>query len=274
MQISFITPTSHIKEFGSQSDFILALSHLINHSEMSNAAMPTNPEYEKEIIATGLPILLDNGLFENGIPELIDSLIDKAIKIKAFGFFAPDYLYNSEKTKEQLYRAFDKMIEKELVSGYRNIFDKKMMLGAVVQGSTKEEWLKQYVDFCNMDEVDIVGWSILSIPKCFSGSITEARIECMKEVLKLDVKQKRGHLLGIGESYADVLFAKQNCPFIQSNDSSCAFQSGLFGKRLTNNLEVPEGKVKEKVQFDLKNITEEQRQNIQHNINLIKSKCQ
>lgn len=263
LELSFITPTSQIKEFGSQSDFILALSHLID--------LEKENDYEKAIKETGLEILCDNGLFENHVPEPIDSLLDKAIRIRAFGFFAPDHLYNPIKTKQEIDKAYEVMCKRGLVEGYKNyVYGNKIKLFAVVQADNKEDWLKQYVEFCEDERIDGIGWSILSIPKAWNLPVTEARIECMKEVLKLDVEHKRGHLLGIGNGYADVLFAKKYCPFIKSNDSSCAFQSGLFEKRLNEELEVPGGKIKEKVDFNLKEITKNQRENIQYNINIIK----
>jgi hypothetical protein len=264
LQLSFITPTTHIKEFGSQSDFILALAHLIDLNKEN--------DYEKAIKETNLPLWLDNSLFEHEKPEPLDQVLDKAIKIGAHMFFSPDYLYDAKKTKDQIDVTYDLMLKKGLIEGYRDIYENKILLGAVVQADNKEEWIKQYIDFTNDGRINIIGLSILSIPKSFGGSITESRIKCLKELLKLDLKHKKVHLLGIGDSYKDVLFAKENCDFVESNDSSCPFQSGLFGKKLTDNLEVPDGKIKEKVNFKLKEINDKQREDIQYNISIIKRK--
>lgn len=96
----FIAPTHFINdpEIGGRSDFLLALSHLVDQhatNEYAQAAI----EFKK----TGKQVFLDNGLFENHVPEAIESLVHKAMLIKADVVFAPDHLYDNEKTKE----AFD-----------------------------------------------------------------------------------------------------------------------------------------------------------------------
>ena len=144
-------------------------------------------------------------------------------------------------------------------------------MGAVVQADSEDEWLRCYRKMNTDYRIDLIGLSILSIPHCFGGSITDSRIKLLK-ILKDERSPKKAHLLGLGDSMKDVLFAQENCPFVVSNDSSCAFQSGLFEKQLSEDLEVPGGKVKEKVDFDLKEITLEQEKLIQSNIDIIRKK--
>ena len=70
---------------------------------------------------------------------------------------------------------------------------------------------------------------------------------------------------------SDVIFAKENCPFVVSNDTSSCFQNGLYGRSIVGDrLIIEGGKVKEKVDFDLKEITKEQEEKIQANINQVK----
>ena len=69
IKVSLIAPTKLIKEYGNKGDFHLALAHLLD--DESN-------EYEMELINSGLPIYLDNGLFENGKSVPVEELIWKA----------------------------------------------------------------------------------------------------------------------------------------------------------------------------------------------------
>lgn len=261
MLLSFITPIDYIEEFGSQGDFILALSHLLPSSTKNSQ---NSVAYEQAILKTGLPIYLDNGCFENHFPEAIDTLIEKAIKLKAELFFAPDALYDRKRTMIELRYAID----------LRNLLCPEIKIGAIVQADNTKDYMEQLIEFQSMKEVDVIGLSILSIPKSYNMPIVESRITLMKDMLAFQnatgIVWKPMHLLGQGDSQKDILFAKENCPWILSNDSSCCFQSGLFGKRLTDDLEVPDGKVKNKVVFGLMHITVKQREDIQYNINLSK----
>lgn len=269
MKLSFITATPWIKKYGSQSDFILALAHLLP----SLAGSQGSAEYEREIIDTKLPILLDNGLFEKHVPEPTESLIQKAVKIGAYAFFAPDRLYDAEYTKIELLHAIN--LNKYMKTGIK--------VAAVVQANNPKDYKEQLLEFNTMEDVSLIGLSILSIPESFEAeigehNITESRIYLMKWMIEYgrenNIQWKQMHLLGLGNSYADVIFASENCPWIISQDSSCAFQSGQFGKRLTDNLEVPEGKVKFKVEFGLQHLSEGAEENIQYNIDLIKKVIQ
>lgn len=262
MKLAHIVPTKSIKKFGSQGDITLALAHLLDNQPN---------DYEKAIIDAKLPILLDNGLFENLKPEGIDSLITKARRIGAYGFFAPDHLYNAKKTLRALETTID--VAKQL-----NWRFEKTGIAVVIQADNEKDYLELYDRVQSIPEVILIGLSILSIPKCFQkptdqSTITDSRIRLLKKLLERGNNNKQCHLLGLGDSYQDVLFAKQNCPFVVSNDTSCCFQSGLFGKRLIDsidNLEVPGGKVKPKVDFELTKISRRQSADIQFNIDQVK----
>lgn len=269
MKLAHICPTAYLEEFGSQGDFTLALAHLLDKDSVN--------EYEQEITALGLPIYLDNGLFELHIPEPLESLVDKAVRIGATHFFAPDRLYDTQGTYDELNRTVRFLEQLERDSRYR--FEKgPPKIAAVVQANNQADYLTQLLDFNDNPNVDLIGLSILSIPKAFEEElgkvdITESRILLLTKMIELaknkGIKWKKCHLLGLGDSYKDVIFAKKNCPWVVSNDTSCCFQSGLYGRLLNEKLEVPMGKVKEKVDFELKNVPEATLKNIQQNINVV-----
>lgn len=254
MKVSFITPTSYIKEYGSQGQFIMALSHLLD-IERPNG-------YEKAVKRTKLPIILDNGVFEKGQPEDMDSLTIKALNLKAWLAYCPDYLYDKEKTEKEIDRAYPYFKE-------RNI-----KMGAIVQASKADDYLKLYDKFVEDERISLIGLSYLAIYKSFGGSVVGARIKLLKELLKR--KNKDCHLLGASEGYEDMLFAKANCPFVKYHDSSSAFWNAMQGKVLvelmTGSVRVEGGKTKVPVDFNFKSATKEQLELAQKNINLIKEK--
>lgn len=264
MRLSFITPAPWIKKFGSQSDFILALANVLP----SQAGTQGSIEYQNEILKTELPVILDNGLFENDKPEGIQSLMKKAIEVRAELFFAPDFLYDGELTAIELDHAIK----------LRNYYHYHLEIGAVVQAKGPEAYKRQLLQFNDNLDVKLIGLSILSIPESFDlevgkYDIAKSRIYLMKwmiEKVEEGVVWKDMHLLGVGDSYEDVIFATKYCPWIVSSDSSCAFQSGYMNKRLNENLEVPGGKVPNKVEFGLMYLTDSQKEDVQYNIDIIK----
>lgn len=261
MKVSFITPIKYVGEYGLKSDFILALSHLIEE-ECEN-------EYEKHIKNTKLPIVLDNGLFENHFPETVDSLIFKAWKIKADSFFAPDFLYDRVTTE----KAFDKTFDILESVGLEDL-----KLNVVIQANNVTDYLCSYAKFAEDDRVNLIGLSILSIPKSFkeitgTADVTVNRIECLKKLNELGVK-KNSHLLGAGSSYKDIKFAVDNCGWVVSHDSSSAFWNGLFEKEIQDDLEIRGGKTEVKVDFSYnKELTDNQRSVIDNNIHKVRDIC-
>lgn len=199
MRLAFITPTAFVEKFGSQGDFTLALSHLMDLKEVN--------EYEKAITKVGLPILCDNGLFENHVPESLETLIKKAERIGATHFFAPDILYSSEGTQLEL--------DKAILAAEKS----PVKVAAVVQASNVQDYMSQLLDFNNNPKVDLIGLSILSIPKSFrevtgTDDISTNRIALLKSMKKMadgGVKWKNCHMLGLGNDYADVIFATKYC---------------------------------------------------------------
>lgn len=273
MLLSFITPTAYIKDYQSQGDFVLALAHLIDRHSSN--------EYERAILNTQLPIVLDNGLFENHYPEGIDSLLDKALRIKATHFFAPDFLYDAKKTLQGVENAI-------YTAKQRNAL-KDVKIAAVVQASTREEFFWLYDKYQEMPEIDLIGLSCLAIPRCFgsfkqvrskkekyqhyNSEIATSRITLMNEMLKRGNNNKKCHLLGLGDSYSDVIFAKNSCNWIISNDTSSCFWNAVQGKKILDNGDVEDGKTKIKVDFDYKDAEEDQLILAQYNINKIKELC-
>lgn len=274
MLLSFITPTAYIKDYQSQGDFVLALAHLMDRHSSN--------KYERAILDTGQDIILDNSLFENHVPEGIDSLITKALRVNATHFFSPDILYDARATLEALNNTI-------YVLNQRKAID-KIKIAAVVQASTEEEFFWLYDRYQEIPEIDLIGLSCLAIPRCFGSyskskhtkkeaykhydnQIVSSRIKLMEKMIKRGNNNKKCHLLGLGDSYSDVIFAKNNCSWIISNDTSSCFWNAMQGKKILDNGDVEGGKTKVKVNFDYKDAEEDQLILAQYNINKIKELC-
>ena len=272
MKLSFISPTPYIKTLGVQSDFNLVLSHLLDR-HYSN-------DYERAIMDTELSSIIDNGLFENGRPEGIDEVITKGLRIQATHFFAPDYLYDQEQTLRALNDTIHVWRQRRA--------DKHIKIAVVVQGKTEEEWFEMYDKLQEMNDVDLIGLSILSIPRCFGSwnskshsknetyihkdsEITSSRIKLLKKLLERGNNKKNCHLLGLGDSYEDVIFAAKNCPFVVSNDTSSPIWNGFQNKAILEDGSIFEGKTEVKVDFNYDQANKGQIKLAQYNIKKIKS---
>lgn len=267
IKVSFISPTSLISEYGSQGDFHLALAHLLpGLNEEPN-------DYERALVESGLPIYLDNGLFENKVSVPIRDLIHKALRLKAKYVFAPDVLYDRKATEANIDEAWETL--EELKEDYPE--SEHTELAAVVQASNPDDFRASYMTFAADARIQLIGLSILSVPYSYkdligTDDITKTRIECLKQLIELP-RHKKSHLLGLGSSYADVAFANNHCSWVDSHDSSSAIWNAIQGKKIDpHTLEVEGGKTKVHVDFNFnESLDEETKNTIQHNINVVKS---
>jgi hypothetical protein len=222
-------------------------------------------EYERNILLANRPIVLDNGAFEKGTPDGIDDLLRKCHRLQPKYVFAPDNLFNATKTRAG-YEAFKYIMTKT---------GKSYKIGVVVQADNEEEYLEEFKKYNKDPDVAVIGLSYLAIShsikyktkakipkgviakKKDSWSVfgdvdyTADRIEMLKKInnLKLD-KIKPCHLLGLGKSYEDIIYAKENCPFCFCNDTSTCYVAASHGLTLTDSLSTPSGKIKDKIKID------------------------
>lgn len=235
-------------------DFVMCLANYLDRYSIN--------DYERAIYAAKLPIVLDNGAFETGHPDGIDSLLIKARRLNPRYIFAPDTLFDAKKTR-QGYENF-KYVMQKLNLNYR--------IGVVVQADNEADYLAEFLRYNADPQVAVIGLSYLAIshsikyatkkhiPKGViarkkaswdpftSPDFTEDRIKMLEKINTLKLTQiKPCHLLGLGKSYADIIFAKKNCPYCLYNDTSTIFMSSLRGIELSDNLEIAGGKIKEKI---------------------------
>jgi hypothetical protein len=148
----------------------------------------------------------------------------------------------------------------------------KFRIGVVVQANNEEDYLAEFKKYNEDPDVAVIGLSYLAIshsikyktekdiPKSViekkknswspftHDNYTQDRIMMLKKIIDLKLpKYKAIHLLGLGESYEDLLFAKDNCPYCRYNDTSTCYMAGRKGISLPNNLVIPGGKIREKI---------------------------
>lgn len=269
MKLCYITPTSYLHKFASQGDMHLALAHLVDDNAKNEYASFYRRESER-----GKRVILDNGLFEGAQVEP-EALIQRARGIKAQVVCAPDVLYDSRATIKEFKRFIKLKHEEGLVAEIMGI----------PQANNRSEWWECF-QFMQLHEgCDILGLSILSVPKCFKGigshfdkwPITSSRVALIQQLRSLESvfkhRIKPCHLLGLGETYADIYAAQRYLSkTIISNDSSSAFVHGMHGKVYTGSGVIPGGKIREKLDFSLpyNALNDVQIKDIQTNIDISK----
>lgn len=257
MKLAFIAPTAYLEKYSTQGDFYLALAHLLGDAEYLN--------FHLEEKAKGKIVYLDNGLFE-GAQVTPDELINHVARLGPDVVCAPDVLYNSKAT----IKAFKSFIKLKQEAG---LVCKVM---GIPQADNPHDWWDCFQFFDTCKDCDMIGLSILSIPKSFSGSITESRRHVIKQLFIHSHMSGRRltpmHLLGLGEGYGDMQTANCMLPReILSNDSSSAFVHGCYDVVYNKDGTIPGGKIKAKLDFDLKVAGDTQTENlIQQNINIAK----
>ncbi len=255
MKFSNILPTSLISKYS--GDFCMALANYID--------LEKENEYEQEIKKTGLPIVLDNGAFETGTPDGVNNLLLKARRLDPAYVFAPDTLFNAAQTRI----GFEAYEYKRIES-----FDHHRV-AVVVQANNLEEYLEEF-KYYNMDpRVSVIGLSYLAISHSLKyktkheipvtksaqkkhpfdvfkdPDYTKDRIEMLKKIMDLKLDRiKPVHMLGLGRSYEDILFAQKNCPFCRYNDTSTCYMAASKGLLLTEELAVPGGKIRDKINIE------------------------
>lgn len=270
MKHSYIVPTQYINQpFNEQSDFLLALSHLID--------IDCRNEYAQAIMAwsrnTWKPIILDNGLYENSVPETMDTLLLKAHKIGAESVFAPDFLYDTIKTREALFRfeAHKARMEEER-------WVELPAINYVIQANNYQDYINEFKQ-AQLYNVNLIGLSILAIPKAFSLltwiewiSVNRAvALPMLDDAISGFWTKKKAHLLWLGESLIDIKIAKQY-PWIVSNDSCLCFWTWYKWYEFSYNEHwvLRMGKPKDKLDFDL-SLTHYNEDLINNNIQILNS---
>lgn len=256
IDLAFITPTSYLEKYAKQGDIYLALAHLIDDEGQNDYACFHRREADQ-----GRRVILDNGLFE-GAQVDPESLLRRARAIKASVVCAPDVLYDSQGTIKE-FKSFVKA---------KQDFGLHCSIMGIPQANNPIDWWDCYRFMDLSSDCEFIGLSILSIPHAFEElardtgiwkkfeRITHSRVYLLGQLRAYASLIGRPvtpcHLLGLGESYSDIIYANRNLPdVVISNDSSSAFVHGMCNVRYSRLGVIPGGKISEKLDFSITKAT-------------------
>jgi len=249
IKICVISPISHLEDFSHLGEIDMSLSHLV----LENGGCNDYSRYYQKQSEKGRYVILDNSAFEleqrgKGLdPNLV---LDAAEVICPSEVIATDVLFEGAATVWSTKNFIKAMKARNLIGKY------KVM--AVVQGKTEEEWFDCLIQLLWIPEVDVIGFSKLSIPMSFlgeresSGNCAQARLKCTEKIQSRidDLIKKEScygalfspltrlyrecdnggvvqvHLLGGDNWTAWEMKQQSRYPWIRSNDSSCAVWYG------------------------------------------------
>lgn len=248
IKTAIIAPASHLRQYSALGDIEMALTHLIVPNigfEHTKSVKENYVRYFRQRSDEGKWIILDNSAYEIGKleaqsatgqglgPELV---LQAAELIKPSIVIAQDVLCDREATYEA-------------TKDFIRYADKKGLLGtvqimAVAQGKTKDEWLSSFEELSELDNVDQVGLSKISVPLAFGdsqvedGCVARARLQCTKDLVTYFSGEQlsflhriKVHLLGGDNWLPWELSQQKEHAFIYSNDSSAPVWYGGYGKK-------------------------------------------
>lgn len=238
MKVCIISPASHLRDFAVHGDAEMALSHIVLNLEgLPESTVSKYVEYYRLQSRAGKFVILDNSAYEIGKLEKTSATgegLGADLVLKAAEIIRPsivicqDVLCNSEGTLESTRKFIEQVKNQGLLGQFK--------LMAVPQGRTEAEWLKSYQDLSKIEEINMLGFSKISIPISFGGSqqsdgcITTARLRCTGRIDRDFPWKKPVHLLGGDNHLAWELSQQKRYGWIYSNDSSAAVQYGLHDK--------------------------------------------
>lgn len=262
MDLAYIAPTSHLDTISAKGGILLALAHLIDDEGKNKYA-----RFHRRKADQGYRVILDNGLFE-GAQVDTPALLHRAGLIKAQAVCAPDVLYNSAET----IKAFKQFIRAKQDKGM--VFD---VMG-IPQANHPSEWWDCFRFMDLSPDCNLIGLSILSIPRAFNASlgvtgITAARVHIIRQLYLYEIllgrRITRCHLLGLGESLYDLTLAHRLLPVtVASNDSTSCFVHGENLVKYTQMGKIPGGKILKRLDFSDRDLTDEQEEAVRWNIKI------
>ena len=165
-----------------------------------------DPLYKEFIVNTPKYIMLDNGMYESGYPE-VDTLLSNAREINAREVVLPDYLYKTEETRKAS-RTFLDGLSKSEVNEFR------WML--VIQGNTIYQWRDAYK---SLTEEFAGEFFSIGIPKCPHKQLN-FRTVAMQSVIEAEyILEMPHHMLGLNDP-SEILYM----PYVRSCDTAWPFK--------------------------------------------------
>jgi hypothetical protein len=221
IDVAIIASTPHLEQLSAAGTIDMALTHLVLHQ-------PAYAAFYCARTQTGISVILDNSAYElqesTGAGMTAEPVLHAAQQIGAQIVVCQDVLFDGPATLAATRRFLDVAGHQDRVAPTAGL----RFMG-VPQGRTRAEWLDCYRQLVAMPDIDMVGLSKLSVPRCFGAPVAEARIACVAHLLDHNAP-KPFHLLGGDRSLPWELSEHRRLGHdhaehggVRSNDSSFAF---------------------------------------------------
>jgi len=262
IQLAFEKPLVLLKEAGTQSDYLFAISTVARKS----------PEYlEAHRIENrgGRYLILDNGAFEESRPVDTETLLDLAEELEADEVVAPDWLSDGDRTTQETLRFIEKLKKRG------KLRDCKVQV--CIQGRSVPLWLDCYNQLASRDDVDVIGLTYWKVPDDLGEVLSyfgkmdrmeQGRLFLIHKLIgERFMVNKPHHLLGL----CSVLGLEwyRNYANIRSLDTSLPITVGLEEELLTHQTEKP----REKLDFLRREVTSRQRYAVVSNCAMLRQLC-
>lgn len=225
MKAALISPTEFLSEVQPFSDFHLALTHKVIFDHRYQ-------EFYRERSKRGDFIILDNSAAEKkGRSVPLKDVVLAAVLIKPKVVVLPDYLFDSDRTLDELENA----LRSPQIRFLRRVIS-DIKLCAVVQGVDQDDWLEC---FSILNDVKN-GIDILGIPKV-TGQLFEHRWVALERIRKR--VKKTCHLFGVWwQDTLDDIAKEAHYDFVMGIDTPKPVRLAVHGLPLSRWSEVPRGK--------------------------------
>lgn len=215
IDLAVITSTPHLTGLSTTGTIDMALTHLV-------LDQPAHATHFATRSRAGVRVLLDNSACE--LEHTTGQGLGAAAVMRAAHLISPavvichDVLYDGPATVE---------CTRRFLTEAADLADPdQFTFMAVPQGRTRQEWLDCYLRLADMPGVDMIGLSKLSVPRCFTGPVAEARLDCLATLTTGGSPPRPLHLLGGDRSLIWELHQhhqRGHDAFITGNDSSFAY---------------------------------------------------
>lgn len=225
MKVALISPTKFLDVVQPFSDFHLALTHKVIFDHRYQ-------EFYRECSERGDYIVLDNSAAENkGRSVPLKDVVLAAVLIKPKVIVFPDYLFDSDRTLDELENAFKSPQIRFLRRVLPNI-----KFCAVVQGVDQADWLECFNILNDVNN----GIDFLGIPKV-TGQKFGSRVNALEHIKKRI--KKPCHLFGVWwRSTLDDIAKEARYDFVVGIDTPKPVRLAVYGLPLSRWAEMPRGK--------------------------------
>ena len=251
MKVSFISGINY-PQFSEQGGIAFTLCDFILKSKEYTDYYRDNNQYK----------ITDNMAAEVGVSSDVEVVLQAARDVDSNEIWASDKLFDKDETIRLT----------EIFLSHLTSEDKlRFNIVGVPQGKNLQEWLECYEWMRNNTEIHVIALSKYSVPEAFAelagtNTIGKARPFAVRYLHARNMVTKPLHLAGADNFIINEIKQCKRYPMVRSIDSNIAFKLGVMGHQIDNCEIEPE----ERLNHDIKELTQDQLELIQYNINRVK----